>query len=242
MTLVIVIKNRAGLVLAADTALTCSVPDGYGGIKLILTQSIAKKILYFEKPHNFVAAVTYGRATIKSKTPSELGRIFEKSLHQERLPVKKITEELSTFLMEKWDHSADKKHYKPKLEEQMQFYVAGFDKNEPYGCVYHINIPEAPTPLQIRACNDAELLLRAAGYRENDVQSHLENDEEKIRAASLREAAAIAESTIQIVISQQTAGDTRVVEGPVIVCTITADSGLKCDNDKLRKATRRAPQ
>ena len=136
MTLVIVIKNRAGLALAADTALTMSIPNRRGGVDLISTGSIAKKILCFEKPHNFAAAVTWGRAEIKRKTPNEFRKEFEKSLPQERLPVKKIAEELSTFLMEKWAHSADRRSYSAKPEEQMQFFVAGFDKNEPYGCVY----------------------------------------------------------------------------------------------------------
>jgi hypothetical protein len=74
MTLVIVIKNRKGLVFAADSAQTCVNADSG---KLRPSPHKAKKIIAFDKPHNFAAAVTYGMGAIDKKNPSGYRREFE---------------------------------------------------------------------------------------------------------------------------------------------------------------------
>jgi hypothetical protein len=146
MTLIILIKNPTGLVLAAESAETAVLIDRYGKEHCAVSTRTTK-ILSFDKPHNFAAAVTCGRAGIDGKPVNGYLKEFEMKLPCERLSVKEFADELSRFFMEKWDQSADKSTYNPELAaEHMHFFVAGFDKNEPYGRIYHINIPDARNP------------------------------------------------------------------------------------------------
>ena len=194
----------------------------------------AVKIIAFDKPHNFAAAVTYGRGIIDKGNPSHYRRKFEMKLPRERLPVKRIAEEFCKFFMEKWNQSADKEEYRGLEEEQLQFYVGGFDKNKPDACVYRGSIPEAPRLRELSAGDETGVKDWVGGYREEDVKSRLRKERERISSMLLQEVADLAKSSIETIIDEQPWNKPRVVDRPVITCTIAAKDGSDCFNTRFQ--------
>jgi hypothetical protein len=232
MTLVIVIKNREGVVLAADSAATLSRIGSNGReIDRIHVHSKAKKIVSLDKPHNYVAAITYGRATIDGKTPNYYLREFELRLPKERISVKAFADELSSFFIEKWDQSEDKATYTDQ-EFDMRFCVCGFNKDEPYCCAYQLSIPDDPSPQQISACDDERVFSWVGGWGDSYVGLRLDKIWQRIPALSIYEVTDFAESCIQEIISRYGEDEkgNKIVDGPVLACSITAKDGVNYHN------------
>jgi hypothetical protein len=235
VTLVIVIKNPAGIVFAADSAATLSRVDSKGR-ELYRTHAHneAKKIISLEKPHDYVAAITYGRATIDRKTPDYHQKEIESRLPKERISLNEIAEEFSKFFMEKWNQSRDKEAH-AEQELNMQFCVGGFDKGKPYASAFDFMIPDKPKLREISTGDDEKVFRWVGGWEQTYVQLRIEKEMEQLPAFSISELADFAGSCIQEVIIEygwDENGNT-IVSGPVIVCTITANEGLKCFNAGL---------
>jgi hypothetical protein len=129
MTLVLSIKVKEGLVLAADSRINSKPP-----------RNDAVKILSFtEGNHRHVGALVSGNAVIDEsdmRMPQELLPQLEKTLHSERLPVEVYARELHDFFC---------LHYKNEWEKHRKkiirgsgtttFLVAGFNENEDVGRV-----------------------------------------------------------------------------------------------------------
>lgn len=229
MSLVAMIKNPAGLVLAAESGATWVRIDSNGTERRNTSCIKTKKILTFAKPHNFVAAVSYGRATIGGKTVDDLHKEFEMKLPRQRLPVKTLTEGFSKFLMEKWDKSPDKSTYGAELATLwMRFFIGGFDENKRYGCAYVMSIPDVPIPLEKSGCDDKEVYAAVGGWGWEAAESQISSDRASIYEMSLPELAIYAKSCIETIIDGQGKDENgnQMIVRPVIVCKITANDGL----------------
>jgi hypothetical protein len=233
MSLVFVIKNLAGLVLAADSALTCAEVDIHGEISYQTVSIKDNKILSFANPQNFTAALTCGKADIDGKLQGEYLIEFEKKLPRKRLKVKEFAAELSAFFMAEWDRSADKTHQLELPWKRMLFYVAGFDKNETYGCLYRFSIPDTADPQELSPGHEAGVFAAIAGLRQKDIKLRFKKEQDRILSMSVREVADLARSWIETIIDEQGADEDVKLGGPVIACTITARDGLDCLNSGL---------
>jgi hypothetical protein len=143
MSLGIVIKGPEGLVLAADSrvTLTAQTPQG----SLHVNYDNASKLLFFNKPNNFVSAVTYGQAAIGLRTANSFLPEFEAGLSsEERLPVEDFAKQLSDFFLRQWNEIM------PSTEEyegpNMTFVVGGYNQESPYGDAFLFEIPRQPEP------------------------------------------------------------------------------------------------
>jgi len=146
MSLGIVIKGPEGIVLAADSRVTLA-PQMPDGTRVPVNFDNARKILNFQD-HKYVGAVTYGLAGIGSRTAYSLLPEFETKLPSDRLPVKDFADRLSDFFKARWS-AAPPPPQPPNIPPQnITFVVAGYNKGEPYGEVYLIEIPNTPTPVQ----------------------------------------------------------------------------------------------
>lgn len=152
MSLGIIIKSPEGIVLAAESrvTLTSTLVNG-AGQQVINNNNFdnADKIVKFNEPNNFIAAVTYGQAAIGNyRTAQSFIPEFESELklkYQEtRLTVLQVATELSNFFLEQWNKLMPQNFIGPN----MIFNVAGFDDNEPYGKVFSFEIPKIPTPIE----------------------------------------------------------------------------------------------
>ena len=104
----------------------------------------ATKLLIFNSPNNYVAAVTYGVAVIGQRTAHSYLPEFELALEsaKERLKVEKFSKKLSDFFLERWKEDMPKGYKGPG----MIFLVGGYDEKEAYGKVFVIDIPNRPKP------------------------------------------------------------------------------------------------
>lgn len=147
MSLGLIIKAPEGIVLAAESRVTLSIPMGNGGQHMVNFDN-ATKLLDFHEPNNYVGAVTYGQATIELRTAHSFIPEFENSLPNKRLSILEFSESLSKFFLDQWNNSA-----MPKADQwtgqDMTFNVAGYNENEPYGRVYMFSIPRAPKPVEL---------------------------------------------------------------------------------------------
>lgn len=146
MSLGIVIKSPAGIVLAADSRVTLQATNKDTGETFAAHYDNATKILRLQ-PDSSVAALSFGQAVIPGtvRTPAsyvpELERALEKS-PEARLSVSRFATELSSFMAAQWDKSAPDDHTGPA----MTFYVAGYDPGEAYGRVFKLAVPDQPEP------------------------------------------------------------------------------------------------
>jgi hypothetical protein len=146
VTLTVVVKGPEGLVLAAESRLTLTVPRAAEVARV--TYDNAHKLLAFAPPHNHVAAVTYGRGTVDGiRTASSLLPEFESSLPAERVPVMAIAEALQRFFSERLEPN-------PTGGSAMSFLVAGFDEDAAYGRILQIELGRTLTPLSYRSDDD----------------------------------------------------------------------------------------
>jgi hypothetical protein len=143
MSLGVVIKGTEGVVLAADSRVTLEarsrnlppIPVNFDN---------ASKLLTFSKPHDYVAAVTYGVAVIGRRTAYSFIPEFETKLaaKNERLKIEDYAQELSKFFIELWGKNMPPNYQGPA----MVFIVAGYDPGEPYSRVFLFEIPNRADP------------------------------------------------------------------------------------------------
>jgi len=156
MSLGIAVKGSEGIVLAADsrvtlTAILAQQPGAPANVQVQLPVNFdnATKLLTFGKPNNWIGAVTFGDAVIGT-TASDLRTAqsfipeFEVGLPEERLSVQDFAQKLSDFYLQQWNAKMPPTH----PGGGMVFVVAGFNADQPYGSVYMLNIPNAPTPAE----------------------------------------------------------------------------------------------
>ena len=145
MSLGIVIKGPEGLVLAAESrvTITARMPDG---TMVPVNFDNARKLLKFQKPHNYVGAVTYGLGGIGLRTAYSFLSEFEASLPNERLKVEEYADRMSKFFMQRWTDASPPPPPTGMPPQNITFVVGGFDKKQPYGEVYIMDIPTSPTP------------------------------------------------------------------------------------------------
>ncbi|MGA3198140.1 MAG: hypothetical protein ABSD89_01890 [Halobacteriota archaeon] len=133
MTLVLAIKVKEGLVLAADSRMN---------FKGHPPRDNAIKLLPF-KNHKHVAALVAGDAIISGwdkREPSELLPDLEAELPSRRLSISNFSERLLTFFKDhyenQWKYLVEKRELPEALQQNITFQVAGFDENEDDGRVY----------------------------------------------------------------------------------------------------------
>lgn len=131
--------------LAADSRITLTaqpVPPQTGS-PLVVAFDNATKLLTLNKPHNFVAAVTYGAALIGLRTAHSFLPEFEVWLGDEgRLKVEEYANKLSEFFMQRWKEAVPEDH----TGSSMVFIVGGYNEGEAYGKVFLFRIPDGPKP------------------------------------------------------------------------------------------------
>jgi hypothetical protein len=148
VTLAVVFKGPEGLALAVDSRATLTVQLA-NGEKMTSYYDNATKLLSVQG-QKYVGIVTYGMAAIgttEPRMPNGFMPEFEAELgrkHGERATVAEVARELGSFFTQQWQKAsmpAPAGDIPP-----MVFLVAGFDKDEPYGHVYRVSVPDAPDP------------------------------------------------------------------------------------------------
>lgn len=154
MSLGVAIKGPEGLVLAADSRVTMftQVPQVVGQPLTVIPSTFdhAIKLLRLRhKNQNHVAAITFGAGAIGLAAP-RTARSYMPEFEQElgdanRMPVNDFSNVLSKFFLKRWTESG----MPVDLGQQndMFFYVGGYDEHEPYGKVFIFSIPSAPVPV-----------------------------------------------------------------------------------------------
>lgn len=147
MSLGVVIKGTEGVVLAADSRVTLQATRPKQ-TPIQINFDNATKLITFQEPHNYVAAVTYGLAVIGKRTAHSFVPEFEQTFLSEideRINVKKYAEKLSEFFLNQWNKSP-----MPKPSDfkgpGMTFIVGGYDPGQAYGSVFLFDIPHQPEP------------------------------------------------------------------------------------------------
>jgi hypothetical protein len=144
VSLGVVVKVPDGLVLAAESrvSVTLTLPSG---ASYRATFDNATKVLAFGPPHTYVGVVTYGVGAIADRTAHSFVPEFEATLPAERLSVRAFAEELQRFFLEQWAAAA------MPPTPTLNFRVAGFDEDDPYGRVWGIDVPTTVTPFEFLA-------------------------------------------------------------------------------------------
>jgi hypothetical protein len=146
MSLSVVVRGPEGLVFAADSRslLDLTLPTGS---TIPVSFDATNNLLTFDKPHNFVAAVTYGLGGIGDRSVSSFVPEIEARIATEgRLSVQEYSARLSGFFMEVWDNRPELKNY---TGLPITFLVGGFNEGELYGRAYELHIPFKPEPLEL---------------------------------------------------------------------------------------------
>jgi hypothetical protein len=158
MTTVIVVKCPEGLVLAADSRMNVVERAGPKQKPPWSTDTLLK-ILSFKQPHNFVGAVSWGRADINRKTVYCYLPEFELSLPDKRIPVKEFSQHLFEFFKTEWNKSPERKYSQDSLDS-MNFLLGGFDEKGAH--IFEIKISDNPeiVDMQLREENRTEVILR----------------------------------------------------------------------------------
>jgi len=259
MSLGLVIKGPEGLVLAAESRITLTAEDHETGEKLAVSYDSAQKVLNFFPAHTHVGAVTYGVSGIGQRSAYSYITEFESSLEKRRLTVEEFASRLSDFYLRQWKLVVPADYKGPS----MTFVVAGYNEGEPYGRVYLIEIPRAPSPIEHHANafgmtwgGQREIVDRLlAGYDEraigvlknalslNDDQVKISRDALKrfgmplpIQFLPLQDCVDLAIFFIRTTIEAQrlTVG-IRGVGGPIDVATVTRTDGFQwVQRKKLR--------
>ena len=154
MSLGIAIKGPEGLVLAADSRVTLFTqmpPIAAGQPPMLITSTFdhATKLLRVQSEiHKHFAAVTFGAGAIGQISPRTARSFmpeFEQELPEEKMTVAKFAKELSDFFLSQWNEAKMPTNLPP--ENDMFFYVGGYDGDEPYGKIYSFSVPSAIEPV-----------------------------------------------------------------------------------------------
>jgi hypothetical protein len=147
MTLSIIIRSPDGIVLATESrSLTeVTLPNGS---KCPISFDETKKLLTFDEPHNFVAAVTTGLGGIGNRSVYNFVPDFEATIASEgRMPVDEFSEKMSNFFMKEWERRP------PEMKDwkgpSISFLAAGFNEGDAYPHTYKIDIPSEPKPVEL---------------------------------------------------------------------------------------------
>jgi hypothetical protein len=251
MTLVLTIKVKEGLVLAADSRR--NFPSGRPPI------DNAIKLLTF-KNHKHVAALVSGDAIIygwDKRAPNELLPDLEAELPSRRLSISNYSERLLTFFQDhyenQWKYLVEKRKLPEALQQNIIFQVAGFDENEDDGRVYKKTLFGrakllSRNPYQLKPefyfDGGGEILkentygIACGGTRKTFQKVYKEyfSDNKELMhphsngtceyripdKTSLEGATALAYSLMRRAICLN-----AEIGGPIRVCTITRDGGLK---------------
>jgi hypothetical protein len=160
MSLGIAIKGTEGVVLAADSRVTLfsqlpiPAPQGQAGpvapaMLIPSTFDHATKLLRVHHANqSHVAAVTFGAGAIgvaQPRTARSYMPEFEKDLGEEaRLSVHAFAERLSGFFMTRWQTSDMPQNL--GQENDMVFFVGGYDLDDAYGTIVRFSVPNNPVP------------------------------------------------------------------------------------------------
>jgi len=160
MSLGIAIKGTEGVVLAADSRVTLFAQAIHAGQGLQATMLIpatfdhATKLLKIhqedqrQENQKYVAAVTFGAGAIGLKAPRTARSFmpeFEKELgHADRLSVLSFAKKLSDFFSRQW--AASDMPSGLGQQNDMVFFVGGYDEGDAYGKVLKFSIPNSPVP------------------------------------------------------------------------------------------------
>lgn len=143
MSLGIVIKGTEGIVLAAESRVTLSAQQPQGH-QVNVNYDNATKLISFSEPNTAVGVVTYGLAAIGFRTAHSFVPEFEAGLPGDRLSVQEFALHLSNFFVQQWNATMQPGYQGPN----MTFVIGGFDKGEPYGRIFVIDVPANPTPVE----------------------------------------------------------------------------------------------
>jgi 20S proteasome alpha/beta subunit len=250
MTLSIIVGGPDGLVFATESR-TIAVPPLSDGSKAQIYFDSTNKLLTFNKPHNFVAAVTYGRGELDNRAVSSFMPEFETKLtSKKRLSIKQYAKELASFFSKQWNKIPELEGY---TGESITFLVGGFNKDELTGRIYQIDIPDNLDPTElpatgIRCGGQSELverlirgydptlprgLARAWLLTDEEVKSVPEIAEPlklvfPIKALGLQGCVDVAILLMRTTIeTQRLTACIRGCGGPIDVATITQRDGLR---------------
>ena len=251
MSLGIIVKGPSGLVVAADSRITLTAQPP-AGVAYVVQFDNASKLLRFNAPHNFVAAVTYGQALIPGleRTAESFLPELQAALPTTRVSVGTFAQQLSAFFVSQWGAAMERYG-----GDAMRFIVGGFDDGAPYGSVFQFAIPIAPTPVELYAGQFAtvwggqtEIVQRIwLGYQDGlptrlqqtvgltDAQ-RLQIEQALVQEGlaipigimALQDCVNLAETLIRTTIAmQQLSMVLRGVGGPIDIVTITRTEGVK---------------
>lgn len=155
MSLGIAIKGTEGVVLAADSRVTLFaqlVPAAQASPPPMLIPSTFDHATKLLKVHHenlkHVAAVTYGAGAIGLKQPRTARSFmpeFEQQLGEtQRLTVLDFANKLSSFFAKQWAASDMRPGMGP--QNDMVFFVGGYDPDDAYGRLFKFSIPTSPAP------------------------------------------------------------------------------------------------
>jgi hypothetical protein len=153
MSLGIAIKGPEGVVLAADSRVTMftQLPVVQGQPLMLIPSTFdhATKLLRIRhKKQNHVAAITFGAGAIGLTAP-RTARSYMPELEgelgdAERMSVSAFAKALSDFFGKRWTENGMPLDL--GQQNDMFFYVGGYDGDDPYGKVFGFSIPSAPIP------------------------------------------------------------------------------------------------
>ena len=146
MTLSIVVRGPDYLVFATESRMTVDTTLSIG-LRVHNYYDATDKLLTFDAPHNYVAALTYGLAAIGDRTIYSFMPELEAELAEEsRMTVEKFAKKLSNFFMRQWNKI-------PRLQRPqgagITFLVGGFNEDELYSHTYEMHIPDKKDPIEL---------------------------------------------------------------------------------------------
>lgn len=146
MTLNVIVRGPEGLVFAVESRslvdLTLS-----NGCKCPINFDATNKLLAFDEPHNFVAALTYGLGAIGDRSVYSFMPEIEVAIASAtRMKVEEFAKKLSSFFMEEWNKRPELKDYKGV---PIILLIGGFDEGELHSHTYELHIPFKPEPFEL---------------------------------------------------------------------------------------------
>ena len=141
MSLAIGVLSPDGIVLAADTRLTLQAKLD-NGCELRFPYDNATKIFSFRPPHNYIGVLFLGKDVIGDLPVRAYMALFERSLGNKRLPVKKFATKMAEFFRKHWEE----KEKEPPADQEIRFMLFGFDEDAVFGTAYVFSLPGDPDP------------------------------------------------------------------------------------------------
>jgi hypothetical protein len=171
MSLGIAIKGPEGVVLAADSRVTIftQAPQMADQPLMLIPSTFdhATKLLRVRHENQkHVAAITFGAGAIgmtEPRTARSYMPEFEKQLGAAaRMSVQEFANALSAFFGKRWTDGG--MPVDMGQQNDMFFYVGGYDGDDPYGKVFGFSVPTAPEP--VLAIEDGQFGAAWGGQRE----------------------------------------------------------------------------